>query len=383
MARIAVANIGKLVSGDIGAPLLDADTILVRDNVIVTIGRHLDVSQVEKVIDAKGMTVTPGLIDSHLHPVFDDYTPRQRSIGFMESEVQGGVTTAISAGEVHLAGRPRDAPGVKALAILAAKCSRNFRPGGMKLHGGAVILEPGLMEEDFAEMAQEGVWLVGEVGLGAVRAPEEAATMLKWAKRYGMISKMHTGGTSIPGSSVVTAEMVFQAKPDVAAHINGGPTAMPLAEVERLVRESDIALELCHCGNPKVLFEAVKIIIRENAQERVLIGNDAPSGTGIIPLGILRTIAQVASLNGIRAPQVIAMATGNTANIYKLNCGAIEPGREADLVIMDAPMGSVGEDALSAIEAGDTPAIAMVIIDGQVVVQKSRNTPPAKRGVVV
>ncbi len=197
-----------------------------------------------------------------------------------------------------------------------------------------------------------------------------------------MKSKMHTGGTSIPGSSVVTAEMVFEAGPDVAAHINGGPTAMPLAEVERLIKESKIGLELCHCGNPKVLFEAVKMIMRENAQERVLIGNDAPSGTGMIPLGILRTIAQIASLNGIEAPEVIAMATGNTANIYELNCGVIEPGREADLVIMDAPMGSVGEGALSAIEAGDTPAIAAVIIDGQVVVRKSRNTPPAKRGVV-
>lgn len=383
MGTLAVTNIGKLVSGDIRAPLLDANTILIRDNIIETIGKDVDVSQVEKVIDAKGMTVTAGLIDSHLHPVFDDYTPRQRTVGFMESEVQGGVTTAISAGEVHLAGRPKDAAGVKALAILAAKCSRKFRPGGMKLHGGAVILEPGLTEEDFAEMAQEGVWLVGEVGLGAVKAPKEAALMLKWAKRYGMKSKMHTGGTSIPGSSVVTAEMVFEAGPDVAAHINGGPTAMPLAEVERLIKESKIGLELCHCGNPKVLFEAVKMIMRENAQERVLIGNDAPSGTGMIPLGILRTIAQIASLNGIGAPEVIAMATGNTANIYELNCGVIEPGREADLVIMDAPMGSVGEGALSAIEAGDTPAIAAVIIDGQVVVRKSRNTPPAKRGVVV
>ncbi|HIC86135.1 MAG TPA: Enamidase, partial [Desulfobacterales bacterium] len=38
-----------------------------------------------------------------------------------------------------------------------------------------------------------------------------------------------------------------------------------------------------------------------------------------------------------------------------------------------------GENALSAIEVGDIPAVSMVLVDGQIVVQKSRNTPPPKR----
>jgi enamidase len=73
------------------------------------------------------------------------------------------------------------------------------------------------------------------------------------------------------------------------------------------------------------------------------------------------------------------MATGNTARVHKLPQGVITDGKDADLVIMDAPMGSVGEDALSAIEAGDVPAVAMVLVDGEIVVAKSRNTPPAVR----
>ena len=73
------------------------------------------------------------------------------------------------------------------------------------------------------------------------------------------------------------------------------------------------------------------------------------------------------------------MATGNTARVHKLPRGVIAKGLEADLVIMDAPMGSVGEDALSAIAAGDVPAIAMVLVDGEIVVSKSRNTPPPVR----
>ena len=73
------------------------------------------------------------------------------------------------------------------------------------------------------------------------------------------------------------------------------------------------------------------------------------------------------------------MATGNTARVHKLPRGTIAEGMEADLVIMDAPMGSVGEDALAAIEAGDVPAVGMVLVDGEIVVAKSRNTPPPVR----
>jgi enamidase len=73
------------------------------------------------------------------------------------------------------------------------------------------------------------------------------------------------------------------------------------------------------------------------------------------------------------------MATGNTARVYKLNRGLIAEGREADLVVMDAPLGSVGKDALTAIAAGDNPGVSLVLVDGKIVVTTSRNTPPATR----
>ena len=60
------------------------------------------------VIDAAGATVIPGLIDSQIHNTFGDYTPRQKTVGFLESYVHGGTTTSISASEVHVPGRPKD-----------------------------------------------------------------------------------------------------------------------------------------------------------------------------------------------------------------------------------------------------------------------------------
>jgi len=378
MADLLLKNIGTLVSGDIQNPLLQGDAILIKEGKIAAVGdfKTLEIPPGIQTIDCHGTTVTPGLLDSHCHTILGDYTSRQNQMGFLESELHGGVTTMISAGEVHLKGRPKDPAGVKALAILAAKSFNNFRPGGAKVKGGAVILEKGLVQSDFEEMAREGVHIVGEVGLGSVKDPKEAAPMIQWAKDCGMTVMMHTGGTSIPGSSTVTAEMVIQAGPDIASHVNGGPTAVALDEVEQLITQTDMALEIVHCGNPLVAVKAGELFVEHQVMDRVIIGNDAPSGTGVVPLGILRVINQLASLTPITGAQAICMATGNTARVHKLHCGIIEPGREGDLVIMDTPMGSVGKNALDAIEAGDVPGVAMVIVDGEVVVAKSRNTPP-------
>jgi enamidase len=381
MSKVLLNNIGTIVSGDISNPILKGNAILIEDGKIKQKGQEgdLDAAGAEMIVDCDGATVTPGLFDSHCHVVLGDYTPRQKQTGFLESEVHGGVTTFISAGEVHLPGRPKDPVGTKALAILAAKSFANFRPGGGKVVGGAVILEKGLVKADFEELAKEGVRTVGEIGLGTIKNPEDAAPMVKWAKECGMTVMMHAGGTSIPGSSTVTAEMVIQANPDIVSHINGGPTAMAMDEVKRLVTETDLALEIVHCGNPKVAVEAANLCVEQNALDRIIIGNDAPSGTGVVPLGVLRVICHLASLTAIKPEEAVCMATGNTARVHKLPQGVIAEGTDADLVVMDAPMGSVGEDALSAIEAGDVPAVAIVLVDGEIVVAKSRNTPPPVR----
>ena len=381
MAKTLIKNIGTLVSGDIHGPILDADAILIEGSKIAKIGKgsELESSGADTVVDAAGSTITPGLIDSHCHVVFGDFTPRQKQMGFLESEVHGGVTTFISAGEVHLPGRPKDPAGAKALAILAAKSFSLFRPGGAKVIGGSIILEKGLTEADFAEMAKEGVKVVGEIGLGSVKFPEESKDMVAWARKHGMKIMMHTGGTSIPGSDTVDAKQVMDTGPDVVSHINGGPTSVSLEEVKKLVTKTTYALELAHCGNMKVLVEAVKMGIQHNALERFIMGNDAPSGTGVVPLGILRVIAMAASFTDLRPEQAICMATGNTARVYGLDRGFVREGMAADLVSMDTPMGSVGSDALSAIKAGDTVGVSMVMVDGQIVVENSRNTPPAVR----
>ena len=199
---------------------------------------------------------------------------------------------------MHVPGRPKDVVGLKALAIVAAKAWASFRPGGVKVHGGAPILELGLTESDFAEMAAAGVKLVGEIGLGSVKTGKDAAPMVRWAKQHGMTVTIHTGGPSIAGSSAINADVVLEANPDVVGHINGGTTSMTPPEIERLVA-TDMALEIVQCGNMKTALHTLRAATDARATHRIIIGNDAPSGTGVIPLGVLRTLSLLAGLGGM------------------------------------------------------------------------------------
>ena len=167
--KIAIVNLGDIVSGDWRDPHAKGDTVITDGGRLVSVGTAsaAAVESADVVIDAGGMTAIPGLIDSHVHITFGDYTPRQRTVGFLESYLHGGVTTAISASEVHVPGRPRDVEGVKALALAAQRCFADYRPGGMRVIAGSVILEPGLQREDFVELAAKGVTLA-KAGFGAV-----------------------------------------------------------------------------------------------------------------------------------------------------------------------------------------------------------------------
>jgi enamidase len=318
-----------------------------------------------------------------VHPVFGDWTPRQGQLGWIDSFMNGGVTTMISAGEVHLPGRPKDIVGLKALAVTAQRSFDAFRPGGVKVHAGAPIIEKGMEESDFAEMAKSGVKLLGEVGLGSVKAGDEAKKMVAWARKYGIQSTIHTGGPSVPGSGYIDKDVVLEADADVIGHINGGHTALPLKQIECLCEQCGRAIEVVHNGNEMAGLHAVKIARQLDQLERVILGTDSPAGSGVQPLGILRVIAMLSSFGDLPAEQVFCFATGNTARMRDLDCGLIEAGRAADFVFMDRAQHTSGADLLSSVRAGDLPGIGMVVIDGIVRCQRSRNTPPAERVPVI
>jgi enamidase len=377
--KVAIFNIGKVLSGDIAAPVAAGDTVVMADGKIVSIGTGDDVAACDVAIDAAGMMAMPGLIDSHVHITFGDYTPRQRTVGFLESYVHGGVTTCISASEVHVPGRPRDPAGVKALAIAARKSFDAYRPGGMRVHAGSVILEPGLTDADFVEMRSEGVWLA-KAGFGNFPTPYDYAPYVAMARAHGMVSMVHTGGSSIPGSTGIWADHLIAIQPDVSYHVNGGPIAMPDADFPRLVNETKVAMQVCTAGNLRTTLLVAKLLAECGQLQRLLIGTDTPTGSGIMPLGVLHTMSHLVSLGGVEPEIAVAMATGNNASVYRLNSGVLAAGRDADLVLVDACLGGSRNDALSALRNGDIMGIGAVITNGVPrFVGRSRNTPETMR----
>jgi enamidase len=379
--KVAIVNLGQVVSGDWHAPFAAGDAILIEGERIAAVGSAPagTVESADVVIDADGMTAIPGLIDSHVHVTFGDYTPRQRTVGFLESYVHGGVTTAISASEVHVPGRPRDPEGVKALAIAAQRSFADWRPGGMRVIAGSVILEPGLTAADFRELAQKGVRLA-KAGFGAVRTSYDYAPLVADAKAAGLLTTCHTGGSSIPGSGAITGDHLLKIRPHVSFHTNGGPTAMPDADFERIIRESDMALQVCTAGNLRTTLLCARLAEQFGAFDRFIIGTDTPTGSGIMPLGMLYTIAHLASLTDMPPERFICAATGSNARVYGLDSGILAPGKTADVVLIDAPEGGTQASALAAIKHGDIAAIGAVVTAGVPrFVGRSRNTPATTR----
>ncbi len=381
MQKLVIKNIGCMLSGDINKPIYDADTIVALNGKISEFGKFkdCDTENPATLIDANGTTIAPGLIDSHVHPVIGDYTPRQQQLNWIDSTLHGGVTSMISAGEVHIPGRPKDIIGLKAMAIASQRWYENFRPSGVKVHAGAPVIEQGMIEQDFKDIADGGVKLLGEIGLGSVKTGDLAKQMVAWARKYGISSTIHTGGPSIPGSGLIDKDIILEADADIIGHINGGHSALPESQIICLCEGCVRGIEVVHNGNERAALLAVRTAFELKQPERVILGTDGPAGSGVQPLGIIRMIAMLCSLGNIPPEIAFCFATGNTAKMRDLTSGFIKIGCDADFVFLDQAQHSSGKDMFESISLGNLPGVGMTIIDGIVRSERSRNTPPANR----
>ncbi|MFI5266455.1 MAG: amidohydrolase family protein [Chloroflexota bacterium] len=387
MSSLLIHDIGSLCSGIVERPLLDADSLYVEDGLIREIGGGR--AEADVIVDAKGTTIMPGLIDGHVHPTAGEYTPAQDAIGWLSNYVHGGTTTVVSAGELHHPGLPFEqlTPElVLSIAIVARETIARLRPLGMHVEAGTLLLVPQLAEKDFDTAAAHGVrnvkfifydWSKGE--------PGEAEQYVAWARLRGMTVKIHSGGVSRSGASVVAGfDVVNRITPDVIGHISGGPIPMPDQEIERTVRETACFAEICSSMNYRASLVALKALQEEGALERLTLGTDTPGGTGVIPRGMLRNILFLSGVGGLAPELAIAAATGNTARAHKLPAGRIEIGAPADVVVCDKIFGAAGTNALESIAKGDLPGISMVMVDGQLqIAPRSQQTPPPMRPAVI
>jgi enamidase len=380
MPRVLITDIGECFTGDLAAPLSPARSLLIEDGRIAAFD-PVNPGDCEVVIDAQRSAVMPGIVDGHVHPVCGEWTPTQNASGWIGNYLNGGTTTLISAGELHLPGLDPNgltAEIVTSLAIVMAQTTGRVRWSGAKLIAGTVLLVPGMTPEHFDRVAAHGTKFAKFLFYPLDDNPQEAKNYVRWCRERAIRTKVHTGGVSRSGSSQMCGyDILSWLQPDIAAHVSGGPIPMSDEDLDRVIDETEFALEICSSGNYGSTAHAVKRLVSRGRLDRLCLGTDTPGGTGVIPRGMFKNILFLTSICGLKPGEAIAVGTGNTARAHGLDCGILAPGRPADVVVCGPVKGSKGSTLSDAVAHGDFPGISHVLVDGvPVVLGRSHQTPP-------
>lgn len=380
MTTTLITNIGEFFTGDLKLPTADVSSLLIENDRIKALNPPAD-AECDKVIDAEGLAVLPGLVDGHIHPVFGEWTPTQDTMGWIGNYMHGGSTTMISAGELHTPGldyNDLSADLVTSLAEVTSATTGRIRWSDVKVHAGTALLVPGMTEKHFDRLADAGAILVKFIFFPLEANREEAIRYTAMARERGIRTKVHTGGVSRSGSSQVCGfDTLSWLQPNIAAHVSGGPIPMSDDDLAKLVDNTEFALEICSSGNYRSTYMVVQRLMEQGRLDRLTMGTDTPGGTGVIPRGMLRNILFLSSICEMTPADAIAVGTRNTAKAHGLNVGILKEGAPADLLIAGPVRGSAGSTMADAITHGDLPGISFVIIDGEVIVEtRSEQTPP-------
>ncbi len=376
-------NIGEILTGRLDSPTLDAESLVINNGRIASIGEEPLQSPCLS-IDCKDMVVAPGLVDTHVHPTIGDFAPKQASVGYLERMVHGAVTHAVSAGEVHVPGRA-GADSALAIALAAYMSYKNYGPLGIKVHGGGLLLEEDTETRHIDQAFVAGMRIIGEVGIGSLKDPTRAGELAKYARDLGMVVHMHCGATSDRGPGgerhpYFSADDVLTVRPSIASHANSF-VSLSDEDVDLVCDHADGPpfVEIVQAGGTRSMLRVVERLLERDSLDRLLIGTDTPTGYGVTSLGILKTIGDISSMAGVAPALAWSVASGNAARAFNLEGHEICVGAPADLVVIDAALGSPEQSAVQAIASGEFPGVALVITDGEVRVNGSQCTLRSRR----
>ena len=188
MSRLVVRNLGRVVTGELARPVVDADTLAVAGDRIEAVGTEAAVGlrADDVVIDARGGIAVPGLIDSHAHPVCGDYQPRLRVLDHVSAALECGTTSFVSAGETHYPGIPRDAQGPVATLVRMIFAEPDHASAMSKLNEVVRALQT-----RFREAARQWQQALGRAnGLEGVELNGAIASIVHLAYHFGAIRQI-------------------------------------------------------------------------------------------------------------------------------------------------------------------------------------------------
>lgn len=357
----------------------------ISDGKIFSIGQHLSVSPSEEIIDASGLTIAPGLIDTHVHFRDPGFTYKEDIHTGASASAAGGFTSVICMANTSpvvdsvsvfsgLAAREKeeaihiyqaaavshDLKGTELtdMKALAAAGACGFTDDGIPLKDAAFLLKAmelaaqlnlpiSLHEEDPSFIETNGINhgaasdFLGIYGSPSIAEESLVARDCMLALKSGadVVIQHISSGTSV---ELVRTFKALGAK----LHAEATPHHFTLTD-EAVIKYGSLAKM-----NPPLRTEKDRLAIIQglcdgtidiiatdhaphSAEEKSRPIPSAPSGIIGLETSLALGITSLVRPGHLTLNQLLEKMTVNPAHLYHLPSGKLEPGAPADLVLFD------------------------------------------------
>ena len=321
-ADLAIIN-GTIVNVYTGE-LLKGHSVTSKGEWIAYVGEdpHDSIGPDTQIIDAKGKTVVPGLIDGHTHLADGFYTVSE----FLQYAMPGGTTSIITetiepfsamgpGGVVDFMDSIRGQP-IKIYATVSPLVSTSKKARGISIEA-----LKGLLTRDEVIGLGEVYWQ------GVIQEPDRYLPIFEQALAGGATLEGHSAGAK--GEKL----MAYLVPGISSCHepINASEVLERLRlGIHVMVREGSIRGDLASIS--KIKNAGVDL-------RRLILVSDGLKPVDLMKKGHMEWIVQEAIRCGFDPIQAIQMATINVAEHFGLDgiIGGIAPGKYADMLIMPSP----------------------------------------------
>ena len=378
-----VALTGARVIDGTGEAAIEQGTIVIANGRITAVGPSASVTVPAGAtrIDMTGKTIIPGLINGHGHVTIDDYTklpPRPHMLQILQAYAEYGVTTTTSLGSTTLAD--------EAEQLKIRDEQRKGTPDRARLFSAgmnAIGKSPDEARRSVARLADVKVDLIKYHINGNPNdmTPDIYGALVDEAKKRGFMTTVHifnlrdAKGAIEKGTNALVHSVrdqdVDQALIDMMKRNNVSYVPTLTRDLSVFIYETepafwqepffqkglyvyktevdvlkDPALQEMTRNSPAV--QRIKVALQQanrnlkklsDAGITIGMGTDtaSPNDLGRWPGYFEHTEMEMMVQAGMTPMQVVVAATGANARIFKLdNVGTLVPGKEADLVVLNA-----------------------------------------------